>query len=222
MRTGGWEASGSARMPAQAPPHALQSAHAAAHKFAGAAAAAGTSLMSGTSHASTDMSGSNPTSMSMPMSMSMTFSQSSDVVLLFDWWHPRSGGEYALSLCAIFAICLLQEWLVAQRAVGAAQAASHSSPAESTPLFTEARPPPRRTAVMERAIVHLVYAASVALGFLLMLLVMSFNGGVFLTVVAGLSLSPWAHYDTVTAVEWGAGEQSLWIQNHVNRVRGFR
>lgn len=42
------------------------------------------------------------------------------------------------------------------------------------------------------------------------------------TVVAGLSLSPWAHYDTVTAVEWGAGEQSLWIQNHVNRVRGFR
>ena len=48
--------------------------------------------------------------------MSMTFSQSSDVVLLFDWWHPRSGGEYALSLCAIFAICLLQEWLVAQRA----------------------------------------------------------------------------------------------------------
>ena len=124
----------------------------------------------------------------MPMSMSMTFSQSSDVVLLFDWWHPRSGGKYALSLCAIFAICLLQEWLVAQRAVWvAAQAAGHSSPAESTPLFTEARPPPRRTAVMERAIVHLVYAASVALGFLLMLLVMSFNGGVFLTVVAGLS-----------------------------------
>ena len=179
-------------MPAQAPPpHALHAAahtaHAAAHKFAGAAAAAGTSLMSGMSQASTDMSGSNPTSTSMPMSMSMTFSQSSDVVLLFDWWHPRSGGEYALSLCAIFAICLLQEWLVAQRAVRAAQAAGHSSPAESTPLFTEARPPPRRTAVMERAIVHLVYAASIALGFLLMLLVMSFNGGVFLTVVAGLS-----------------------------------
>ena len=85
-------------MPAQAPPHALQSAHAAAHvaarKFAGAAAAAGTSLMSdsGMGHASADMpgmSGSDP----MPMPMSMTFSQSSDVVLLFDWWHPRSGGE---------------------------------------------------------------------------------------------------------------------------------
>lgn len=42
------------------------------------------------------------------------------------------------------------------------------------------------------------------------------------TMVAGLSLSPWAHYDTVSAVEWGAGEQSLWMQNHVNRVRSFR
>ena len=108
-------------MPAQAPPHALQSAHAAAHaaahKFAGAAGAAGTSLMSdsGMAHASGDMSvmsGSDPRA-AMAMPMSMTFSQSSDVVLLFDWWHPRSGGEYALSLCAIFAICLLQEWRVA-------------------------------------------------------------------------------------------------------------
>ena len=104
-------------MPAQAPPHALQSAHAAAHaaahRFAGAAGAAGTSLMSdsGMAHASGEMSvmsGSDPRA-AMPMPMSMTFSQSSDVVLLFDWWHPRSGGEYALSLCAIFAICLLQE-----------------------------------------------------------------------------------------------------------------
>ena len=180
-------------MPAQAPPHALQSAHAAAHaaahKFAGAGAAAGTSLMSDSGMAHADMSvmsGPDPRA-PMPMTMSMTFSQSSDVVLLFDWWHPRSGGEYALSLCAIFAICLLQEWLVARRAIRAAQSVGHSSPAESTPLFTEARPPPRRTAAMERAIVHLVYAGSVALGFLLMLLVMSFNGGVFLTVVAGLS-----------------------------------
>ena len=102
-------------MPAQALPHALQSAHAAAHatvhKFAGAGAAAGTSLMSDSGMAHSDMSvmsGSDPRA-PMPMTMSMTFSQSSDVVLLFDWWHPRSGGEYALSLCAIFAICLLQE-----------------------------------------------------------------------------------------------------------------
>ena len=159
-------------MPAQAPPHALQSAHAAAHaaahKFAGAAGAAGTSLMSdsGMAHASGDMSvmsGSDPRA-AMAMPMSMTFSQSSDVVLLFDWWHPRSGGEYALSLCAIFAICLLQEWLVAQRAIRAAQAVGHSSPAEDTPLFTEPLSPrPRRAAVMERATVHLVYASSVPL-----------------------------------------------------------
>ena len=40
-------------------------------------------------------------------------------------------------------------------------------------------------------------------------------------MVAALSLSTWAHYDTVSAVEWGAGEQSLWMQNHVNRVRSL-
>ena len=41
------------------------------------------------------------------------------------------------------------------------------------------------------------------------------------SVVTGVSLTPWAHYDTVSAVEWGAGKQSLWMQNHVNRVRTF-
>lgn len=164
--------------------HAMQSA---AHKVAKAAGVAGASTAAGSSSLLSD-SGMAHTGMSAgepAMSMTMTFSQSTDVVLLFDWWHPRSGGEYALSLCVIFLICLLQEWLVAQRAIQA-RVAGNSSPAESTPLFTEARPPPRRVVMLEHLTVHLVYAGSVALGFLLMLLVMSFNGGVFLTVVAGL------------------------------------
>ena len=38
------------------------------------------------------------------------------------------------------------------------------------------------------------------------------------TVVAGISISPWAHYDAVSAVEWGGGVDSVWMQNHVNRM----
>ena len=33
-----------------------------------------------------------------------------------------------------------------------------------------------------------------------------------------MSISPWAHYESVSAVEWGAGAESLWLQNHVNRM----
>jgi hypothetical protein len=38
------------------------------------------------------------------------------------------------------------------------------------------------------------------------------------TMVAGISISTWAHYESVSAVEWGSGANSLWIQNHVNRM----
>ena len=173
---------------AHAAQHALQQGvhAAAAHKAAAAAAAtAGTSsLLAGQStmsHGNMDMGPSPP----MSVSMAMSFTNSYDVVLLFEWWHPRSLGEYLLSLCGIFLLCLLQEWLVAQRAT-LAQAGDPSA-AESVPLFMGSETPPRQAAVVQRAIITANYAASVAVGFLLMLLVMSFNGGVFLTVVLGLS-----------------------------------
>ena len=38
------------------------------------------------------------------------------------------------------------------------------------------------------------------------------------TTLATLSISTWAHYAGVTAVEWGAGVGSLWYQVHVNRM----
>ena len=124
-----------------------------------------------------------------PMAMmAMSFSSSCDVVLLFDWWHPRTQGAYVLSLCVIFALCLLQEWLVASRALMTQPPPAHGSGSgEDAPLFKAWRPSPRRTAAMERTLLTANYAASVALGFAIMLLVMSFNWGVFLTVIAGLA-----------------------------------
>jgi hypothetical protein len=38
------------------------------------------------------------------------------------------------------------------------------------------------------------------------------------TVFSGISVSTWAHYDSVSAVEWGAGTGSVWMQIHVNRM----
>ena len=88
----------------------------------------------------------------------------------------------------IFGLCLLQEWLVACRAAATAPVNGNTSPAESTPLAKAGTPfaPPRRLA-LDRALLSANYCASVALGFVLMLLVMSLNVGVFVTVVAGLT-----------------------------------
>lgn len=126
---------------------------------------------------------------SAPMAMmAMSFSSSYDVVLLFDWWHPRTRGAYMLSLCVIFALCLLQEWLVAKRALMMQPPPAHGSGSgEDAPLFKAPRVLARRTAAMERTLLTANYAGSVALGFAIMLLVMSFNWGVFVTVVAGLA-----------------------------------
>ena len=49
--------------------------------------------------------------------------------------------------------------------------AGDPSAAESVPLFMGSETPPRQAAVVQRAIITANYAASVAVGFLLMLLV---------------------------------------------------
>ena len=38
------------------------------------------------------------------------------------------------------------------------------------------------------------------------------------SIVAGISVSVWAHLENVTAVRWDAGAGSVWLQNHVNRM----
>ena len=137
--------------------------------------------------------------------MAMAFSSGHDVVLLFEWWHPTTPFAYALSLGVVFGLCLLQEWLLAKklrRAVPHCKPCEDGGPRSSAATKGESSPlvAPRGTpapTALRRLGDALLHTASVALGFALMLLVMSFNAGVFvynLRQWAALNLTEEAEY----------------------------
>ncbi|OAY64443.1 Copper transporter 6 [Ananas comosus] len=105
-------------------------------------------------------SGAPPSPMSMGgMKMSyvhMTFFWGKNSEILFSGWPGTRSGMYALALIVVFLLAVLVEW-TARYDVGAA---------------------PR----LVRTAVH---ALRVGLAYLMMLAVMSFNGGVFIVAVAG-------------------------------------
>ena len=113
----------------------------------------------------------------------MTFSYSCDTVLLFQWWKTNECSDYLFSLFIIFGACLLQEWITSRKQSTQGLSAQSS---EHAPLFVNTHGTYRRghKRFISTACFH---AASVSLSFLIMLLVMSFNLGVFVTVITGLS-----------------------------------
>ncbi|KAL6845223.1 hypothetical protein ACP4OV_024718 [Aristida adscensionis] len=98
--------------------------------------------------------------------MHMTFYWGTKSEILFAGWPGARGGMYALALAAVFAAALLLE-LLGSRGLEARLPSAAASP---------------RRAAAARAAVH---AVRVGLAYLLMLALMSFNGGVLLVAVAG-------------------------------------
>ncbi|XP_058213494.1 copper transporter 5-like [Rhododendron vialii] len=126
--------------------------------------------------------------------MHMTMYWGTDLTLLFDWWTTDSWLAYSLSLLACFLFSLIYQFLESLRllrfkptsaAAAAAYLPSQQPPSEA-PLLSKSGGGGRKHSL--RRLAHAaLFGVNAAIGYALMLAVMSFNGGVFLSVVLGIS-----------------------------------
>nr|TKS13041.1 hypothetical protein D5086_0000053540 [Populus alba] len=118
--------------------------------------------------------------------MHMTLYWGIKVTLLFDSWKTDSWFSYLLSLLACFLFSAFYQYLEDRRIRFKAIAVSNppqQPPSVNAPLLT-----PKRRASSAKFATALLFGISSAIGYLLMLAIMSFNGGVFLAIVLGLTV----------------------------------
>ncbi|CAL5064190.1 unnamed protein product [Urochloa decumbens] len=129
--------------------------------------------------------------------MHMTFYWGKSATILFDGWRTSTWTGYLLSLVALLLAAAFYQYLEALRirvklAAGGGAAAAKQAPssipppAGSEPLLAPALAAAGRWPA--RVAVAAMFGVNSGLGYLLMLAVMSFNGGVFIAVVVGLAL----------------------------------
>ncbi|XVF48775.1 hypothetical protein PTKIN_Ptkin03bG0216100 [Pterospermum kingtungense] len=123
--------------------------------------------------------------------MHMTFYWSRQVTLLFSSWRTDSWLSYALTLLACVLASAFYQYLDharyrvrrgSKRVEGTAE-----EPFLSQPKGSGAGNRDRGRWSMRKINGGLLFGLSSALGYLLMLAIMSFNGGVFLAIVLGLT-----------------------------------
>lgn len=118
--------------------------------------------------------------------MHMTLYWGIKVTLLFDSWKTDSWFSYLLSLLACFLFSAFYQYLEDRRIRFKAIAVSNppqQPPTVNAPLLT-----PKRRASSAKFATALLFGINSAIGYLLMLAIMSFNGGVFLAIVLGLTV----------------------------------
>lgn len=115
--------------------------------------------------------------------MHMTFYWGRDVTLLFDFWKTATWTDYSLTLLACFFFSLFYQYLESFRL----RLKSLSSPPKSLsePLISTGKTTSSRWGKVAGAA---IFGANSAVGYMLMLAIMSFNGGVFVAVVVGLTV----------------------------------
>ncbi|KAG1334340.1 copper transporter 5.1-like [Cocos nucifera] len=120
--------------------------------------------------------------------MHMTFYWGKTVTILFDSWRTESWLGYALSLLALFLAATFYQYMEDRRIrlkIFARSKPSSSPPSVETVLLLPAAP--ARPWAPARLASSILFGVNSAIGYLLMLAVMSFNGGVFIAVVVGLA-----------------------------------
>ncbi|OVA08336.1 Ctr copper transporter [Macleaya cordata] len=116
--------------------------------------------------------------------MHMTFYWGKKVTLLFDSWKTDSWTGYALTLLACFLFSVFYQYMEDRRLRFKMIAKAKPSSIDTPLLF----PRYGRWSNPARFSVAVLFGVNSAIGYLLMLAIMSFNGGVFIAVVLGLSL----------------------------------
>ncbi|KAE8658002.1 Copper transporter 5.1 [Hibiscus syriacus] len=118
--------------------------------------------------------------------MHMTLYWGKHVTLLIDSWKTDSWLSYLLTLLACFIFASFYQYMEDRRLRFRSLASSNPSPptyggGSAVPLL----PNYRNSAKFATA---LLFGINSAIGYLLMLAIMSFNGGVFLAIVLGLAV----------------------------------
>ncbi|KAL3688583.1 hypothetical protein R1sor_014892 [Riccia sorocarpa] len=116
--------------------------------------------------------------------MHMTFYWGTKATLLFDEWVTKTPLQYYLSLLGIIIFAVVHEWLFTFRVRLASKKGSPRADGLDRPLLDQF--PKQKSLAFQEGLVALLYGVNASTGYLLMLLVMSFNGGVFIAVVVGL------------------------------------
>ncbi|CAL5221667.1 g3896 [Coccomyxa viridis] len=135
----------------------------------------------------------------MMMMMQMYFTATTHVTLWFQRWHTSSSAWYAISVVGLFALALLQEFLVSYRAnigMKAAKPATTSS-TDMNVTLTGGRSLASPEARVKVALT-LLYAVNVAISYLLMLAIMTYNVGYFFAIVVGLAAGYFAFFNSAS------------------------
>lgn len=118
--------------------------------------------------------------------MHMTFYWGKNVTILFDSWRTDSWLGYLLSLLALFIASVFYQYMEDRRfrfKILAESKPASSEPSMETPLL-------HSKAIfgwsLARTATAVLFTVNSAIGYMLMLAVMSFNGGVFIAIVVGL------------------------------------
>ncbi|KAI5354121.1 hypothetical protein L3X38_007016 [Prunus dulcis] len=124
--------------------------------------------------------------------MHMTFYWSKDVTILIDSWRTTSWTSYSLTLIACLIVSAFYQYLEDLRVrlkTASSSAAKTSSPAPiQTPLLGAKLDGAGGRFSAARLGGAVLFGVNAAIGYLLMLAVMSFNGGVFVAIVVGLAI----------------------------------